>query len=72
MTYILSQPEILQNISTKKRSFISRLFQWTADEDHEHHIGWVGGNVTAMTTVFFPVTMASVLVNGAALIFLIQ
>ena len=68
MTYILSQPEIhhYQNVPAQKRSFIGRFFKWAADEDEKHHIGWVGGTVTAMTAVFFPISMAAILANGAA------
>jgi hypothetical protein len=67
MTYILSQsqPRHCPNISAQKRSFIYRFFQWAADKDDKHRIGWAGGSVTAMTAIFFPLTMAVALINGA-------
>src|ERR1022692_3215945 len=68
MTYILSQPETLQkHVSVEeKKSLLAYFFQWAANEDEDHHIAWVGISVTAMTAVFFPLTMAAVLMNGPA------
>ena len=47
-------------------SVIKRFFDWAANEDVEHHIGWVGFSIVAMTAVFFPVTMFAILFNGAS------
>jgi uncharacterized membrane protein (UPF0136 family) len=67
MTYILSRPEALKqqiNVHEKKLSF-ARFIQWATQEDLEHHIAWVGGSITAMTAIVFPLTMAAILMNGA-------
>jgi hypothetical protein len=50
----------------QKTSAIARLFDWAAKQDAPNHIGWVGITITSMTAVFFPLTMAAVLYNGAA------
>lgn len=68
MTYIISQLEALQqdnNIQEKKYLF-GRFIQWATNEDKEHHIAWVGGSVTIMTAIIFPLTMAAILMNSAA------
>jgi hypothetical protein len=52
--------------ANKKSSIIARFFQWAASQETDCHIAWVGGSVTAMAAVFFPLTMAIVLMNGAA------
>jgi hypothetical protein len=46
-------------------SVIERFFDWATKEDVEHHVGWVGFSIVAMTAVFFPITMAAILFNGA-------
>jgi hypothetical protein len=46
-------------------SSIGRFFDWAGKEDIEHHIGWVGLSIIAMTAVFFPLTMFAILFNGA-------
>jgi uncharacterized membrane protein (UPF0136 family) len=68
MTYIISQPETLQHRSSVqgKKSLFGRFIQWATNEDKEHHIAWVGGSVTIMTAIVFPLTMAAILMNGAA------
>ena len=47
-------------------SSIGRFFEWAAKEDVEHHIGWVGLSIIAMTAIFFPLTMFAILFNGAS------
>lgn len=68
MTYIVSQSETLQQQSSVrgKKSLIGRFIQWVTNEDKEHHIAWVGGSVTIMTAIVFPLTMAAIIMNGAA------
>ena len=68
MTYIVTQPERHQMHVTYKenKTILSRFFQWAADEDRERHIVWVGGTITAMAAVFFPLTMSVVRANGAS------
>jgi hypothetical protein len=45
---------------------ISRFFAWAAAEDAPRHIAWVGISVMTMTAVFFPLTMALILSQGAS------
>jgi hypothetical protein len=52
-------------MALKKPSAFTRFFIWAANEDAEHHIAWVGVSITAMATVFFPLTMSVVLMNDA-------
>ncbi|SRR5579871_119810 len=68
MEYITRNPEsaYVYHMAARRKSAISRFFQWAAKEDAEHHIGWVGATVTSMTAVFFPLTMAAILINGGA------
>jgi len=47
-------------------SLIGRFFDWAENEDVTHHIGWVGFSITVMTAFFFPITMFSILMNGAS------
>jgi hypothetical protein len=54
------------HLAEKRPSAVSRFFQWSAGEDVERHIGWVGITVTIMTAIFFPLTMAVILHNGAS------
>jgi hypothetical protein len=56
----------LATLATKRPSALSRFFKWAADEDQERHIGWVGITMTIMTAICFPLTMAVILMNGAA------
>jgi hypothetical protein len=46
------------------KSIFNRFFTWTKQEE-KNHIAWVGISITAMTAVFFPITMAAILFNGA-------
>jgi len=43
---------------------LSRFFAWTHREE-KNRIAWVGISITAMSAVFFPVTMSAILFNGA-------
>ncbi|MBS1915331.1 MAG: hypothetical protein JST87_03580 [Bacteroidetes bacterium] len=67
MSHTITQPEISYqyHMAKRKPSMISRFFTWAVNEDQEHHIAWVGASVTSMTALFFPATMAVVLLNGA-------
>ena len=67
MTYIISQPEVLNGYSEQqvKKSIISRFIHWATNQDEQNHIGWVGISVTSMTAISFPLTMTAVLLNGA-------
>jgi len=61
-----TQKSYPQIASAKRKSIITRFFQWAEGEDKKHHIGWVGVSITSMSAVFFPLTMAAVLVQGAS------
>jgi hypothetical protein len=50
----------------RRPSAFARFFDWAAKQDVPYHIGWVGISVTSMTAVFFPLTLAAVLFNGAS------
>lgn len=45
-------------------TFFDRFLDWTKKEE-KNHIAWVGISITAMSAVFFPVTMSAILYNGA-------
>jgi hypothetical protein len=47
-------------------SLIVRFFNWAENEDVDHHVGWVGFSIMAMTGVFFPITMSAILFNGGS------
>jgi hypothetical protein len=53
------------HLTEKRPAVFSRFMSWAANEDEERHIGWVGITVTTMTAIFFPLTMALILMNGA-------
>ncbi len=52
--------------SQEMKSFFSRFIDWATNEEEDHHIGWVGVEVTSMSAVFFPLTMGCILLNGAS------
>jgi hypothetical protein len=54
------------SLAAANSSLIERFFDWATNEDVKHHIGWVGVSIIAMTAVFFPLTMAAILFNGAS------
>ena len=43
---------------------LTRFLDWTKKEE-KNHIAWVGISITAMSAIFFPVTMSAILFNGA-------
>jgi hypothetical protein len=65
MNAITYQPDYnLQGLQATNKSVYSRFASWTKQEE-KNHIAWVGISITAMTAVFFPITMAAILFNGA-------
>jgi hypothetical protein len=67
MTFINSQMEVAHTGAIQaKKSLLYNFIQWATNEDEKHHIAWVGFSVTAMTAVFFPLTMFAILMNGGA------
>src|ERR1700676_4068157 len=68
MNLTLSYPEIAisYQFPKVKTSYFRSFNKWAANEDLEHHVGWVGISITAMTAFFFPITMAAILFNGAS------
>ena len=66
MTFITTQPRTTyQYRSATKRSLLSKYNAWATKEESDHHFAWVGASITVMTAVFFPLTMAVILMNGA-------
>lgn len=47
-------------------SLLQRFAAWSAGQEEQHHIAWTGVSLVATAAVFFPVTMAFILLNGAA------
>ena len=47
----------------KKESVLKRFLKWTITEE-ENRIAWLGISITMMTALFFPVTMAAILLQG--------
>jgi|HubBroStandDraft_6_1064221.scaffolds.fasta_scaffold1282142_1 hypothetical protein len=67
MTFITTQPQpVYAYHLARRRSWFKLFSEWANQEDIDHHIAWVGGTVTSMAAVFFPLTMTSILLNGAA------
>jgi hypothetical protein len=66
MTFITTQPRTTYqyHLATKK-SLLSKFNAWATKEESEHHVAWVGAAITVMAAVFFPLTMAVILLNGA-------
>ena len=67
MSYTIStvKSETRYSIPAKSPSFVSAFFTWSADQDREHHIAWTGISMLATAAVFFPLTMAAIVLNGA-------
>lgn len=51
-------------IQTQRKTAVSRFLTWLNQEE-KNRIAWVGIGITAMSAVFFPLTMAAILFNGA-------
>jgi hypothetical protein len=51
-------------IQTQRKTAVSRFLIWLNQEE-KNRIAWVGIGITAMAAVFFPLTMAAILFNGA-------
>lgn len=65
MNTITYQPGLSDySIQNKHKSYASRLISWLNREE-KNRIAWVGISVTLMAAVFFPITMAAILFNGA-------
>lgn len=43
----------------------ARFLSW-AKEEERNRIAWLGISITIMTAIFFPITMVSILLHGAA------
>ena len=68
MNYTLPHPEraISYHFPNIKNSYFKSFGKWAAKEDRENHVGWIGISITSITAVFFPLTMAAILFNGAS------
>jgi hypothetical protein len=51
-------------LERKQTSLTSRFLTWTKQEE-KNRIAWVGISIIVMTAIFFPITMAAILFNGA-------
>jgi hypothetical protein len=51
-------------IETDADSVLTRFINWSANEQ-KNRIAWVGISIMAITAIFFPVTMVSILIHGA-------
>ncbi len=52
------------SVQRSYNNILSRLMAWIISEE-KNRIAWVGISITAMSAIFFPVTMAAILFNGA-------
>jgi hypothetical protein len=64
-TFIFNQNYIEPALSKQSESILSRFIYWTKNQE-KNRIAWLGISVTLMTAIFFPVTMASILLHGAS------
>ncbi len=66
MRYIIAndRTSIAYREPVKNLSFIGTFFKWTAGQDKNHHIAWIGICLLTTTAVFFPLTMAAIVLNG--------
>jgi hypothetical protein len=46
-------------------TIVTRFINWSKNEE-KNRIAWAGISITVITAVFFPVTMVSILMHGAA------
>lgn len=51
-------------IRSERHNLFARYLTWVKNQE-KNHIAWVGISITAMSAVFFPVTMSAILFNGA-------
>ena len=59
----LSEYQSLQAQRSRSKVFTS-LLDWINKEE-KNRIAWVGISITAMSAIFFPITMSAILFNGA-------
>ena len=63
-TLILNQNYSGSTLGKHQDTISTRFLNWTKEEE-KNRIAWLGISITMMTAVFFPVTMASILLHGA-------
>ena len=61
-----SEQKYTYHLAAKRPSALSRFLKWAESEDEERHLGWLGITVTSMSTIFCPLAMAIILMNGGA------
>ena len=66
MRYIISNDKtsVAWREPVRSHSMIHNFIEWSAGQDTQHHIAWMGISVLATTGVFFPLTMASIVLNN--------
>jgi|SRR5664279_3869291 len=63
-TLILNQNYAEAALGKHRETILTRFLNWTKKEE-KNRIAWLGISITMMTAVFFPITMASILLHGA-------
>lgn len=51
-------------LKIEKRNLLTRFYSWIKNEE-KNRIAWAGVSITVMTAVLFPLTMTTILFNGA-------
>jgi len=51
-------------IQRADHTLLARYLSWVKNQE-KNHIAWLGISITAMSAVFFPITMSAILFNGA-------
>jgi hypothetical protein len=51
-------------IQRELHTLFAHYLTWVKNQE-KNHIAWVGISITAMSAVFFPITMSAILFNGA-------
>jgi uncharacterized membrane protein (UPF0136 family) len=68
MSYSIPQADsgYTYHMAKKRKSALYSFLKWASAQDEKNHTAWVGGSITAMAGVLFPITMAIILLQGAS------
>ena len=64
-TLIFNQNYTELTLRKHPETIVTRFLNWTKEEE-KNRLAWLGVSLIMMTAVFFPVTMVSILLHGAA------
>src|SRR5450432_3754877 len=64
-TLIFNQNYTESALRKHPETILTRFLNWTKEEE-KNRIAWLGISITMMTAVFFPLTMVSILMQGAS------